>query len=55
MENELELLRARIRFLENKNRVLEREASDNSWRLNPDRAGGAFSQDEIDRARDNWR
>jgi hypothetical protein len=33
------------------NQVLNKQVSDASWITNPDRMGGAFSQDEIDRSR----
>ena len=32
---------------------IENQLSDYSWRLNPDRMGGSFSQQEIDEAKDN--
>ena len=44
---ELEYLRRRVKQLEA--RLLE-----SSWKTNPDRMGGSFSQDEIDRA-NTWR
>ena len=44
---ELEYLRRRVKQLEDR-------LSDLSWKTNPDRMGGSFSQDEIDRA-NTWR
>lgn len=45
--SELEYLRRRVKQLED--RLLE-----SSWKTNPDRMGGYFSQDEIDKA-NTWR
>ncbi len=47
LENEIERLRATI--IE-----LQRQLSEQSWKLNPDRMGGQFTQDEINRAKE-WR
>jgi hypothetical protein len=33
---------------------LRRVNSEQGWRLNPDRMGGQFTQEEIDRSRDGW-
>jgi len=47
---------ARIRSLEGRIADLEESNSEMGWRLNPDRMGGAFSEDEIARSRgDTWR
>jgi len=45
--SELEYLRRRVK-------QLEAEVSDLGWKLYPDRMGGCFSQDEIDKA-NTWR
>lgn len=42
-ETELDYLRRRVKELESK-------AFELSWKINPDRMGGSFSQDEIDSA-----
>jgi hypothetical protein len=47
----IELLAAEILRLEEKVRDQDKRISDYSWTINPDRMGGQFSQDEIDRSR----
>jgi len=50
-----ERLRAEVVRLQRRVSELEKRASEDSWTRNPDRMGGSFSQDEIDRARgDTW-
>lgn len=33
---------------------LQRQASNRSWESNPDRSGGQFTNEEINRARGDW-
>lgn len=47
VQAELDYLRAEVR-------TLRKESSDNSWILNPDRQGGAFTPDERT-ATDTWK
>lgn len=48
LEAQLADLRRRYADLSNEVVRLRRESSDASWITNPDRQGGAFTQDEID-------
>jgi hypothetical protein len=43
-----------IKFLEAKIKRLEKQVTDYSWKLYPDRMGGAFTEDEIRRANNSW-
>ena len=43
-----------IWLLQNRIKHLEKANSDMGWQLNPDRMGGQFTQEEINR-RDEWR
>lgn len=44
--SEVELLRAQLKALQSRNKQLEEAAFINSWRDNPDRMGGSFTEDE---------
>lgn len=46
-ELEIERLEQKIIRLERRVRELEAQRQENSWRANPDRSGGAYTQDEI--------
>ena len=50
----IEELKNKLGMAEHRVRVLERESVEQSWRDNPDRMGGQFTQDEIDNA-SAWR
>ena len=41
--------------LQNRVAKLEEHNTEMGWRLNPDRMGGQFTQEEINRRRDEWR
>jgi hypothetical protein len=43
-----------IEYLERKIKHLEKRLSDYSWKLYPDRMGGAFTEDEIRIANNSW-
>jgi hypothetical protein len=49
-EKRIKYLYAPLRKMEEELKRLRQEASDRSWRENPDRSGGQFTQDEIDNA-----
>lgn len=51
---EKEDLIARIHILEARLRTLEARSLADSWRLNPDRSGGQFDPEEIERFRNTW-
>lgn len=51
---EVDALKHQLEQLKEKNRRLEKKALEDSWRTSPDTSGGAFTQDEINRAKD-WR
>lgn len=47
MINEIERLQKKVK-------EQEKRISDYSWTVNPDRSGGQFTQEEIDRSRGGW-
>lgn len=49
--SELDDLRAELARLKRKVVRLEKELSEHSWTTNPDRSGGAWTQEEIDRSK----
>ena len=54
-KTDAEILWAYIQHLQEQRDDLQQERINYSWIMNPDRSGGAFTQDEIDRARgDSW-
>ena len=44
----------KIEELQRKIKQQDKRLSDYSWTINPDKSGGAFTQDEIDRSRGGW-
>ncbi len=51
---ELQRLKIELAKVRKRNQQLEEESVKNSWILNPDRAGGCFTQQEINDA-NAWR
>ena len=50
LDEKIQELTTKLHMAEHRVRVLERESAEQSWRDNPDRMGGQFTQDEIDNA-----
>ena len=50
-DTEVEQLRSEIARLRRKVERLEKGALDTHWRINPDRSGGVFTQEEIKNAK----
>jgi hypothetical protein len=50
-EIEIDRLLEKIRRLERKVRELENQRMVDSWTTNPDRSGGAWTQEELDRSK----
>ncbi len=48
LQRQLEDLRLRYAALSNEVVELRRQLSDQSWTINPDRSGGAFTADELE-------
>ena len=53
-DEKIEELKLKLSMAEHRVRVLEQRSAEQSWRDNPDRSGGQFTQDEINRASE-WR
>jgi hypothetical protein len=49
--SELDDVKAELARLKRKVARLEKELSEHSWTTNPDRSGGAWTQEELDRSK----
>lgn len=45
----LDWYRTQLMLAKSEIRDLKKQVSDDGWRLNPDRMGGAYTEDELDR------